>query len=225
MSDESAIGQIHQSQLLALMKAKLNEKMEIAQRLHSELKDVQDAISHYQGVIADLTNEGLTVATDEKLSAREEHVSLPPNQTPTVVSSDLHESEPSKRSPVEMMRHEYKQIFDSPDHKLRDVIFYAIEKLGKPANTKELTRLIYDTQSSEEFDRARNSLSAELRAELKRDAREQPLWQKLNRNTYAPANWKPPISRQMLDRSDLEASRFAESAASSAMLDLNGQSI
>jgi hypothetical protein len=47
--------------------------------------------------------------------------------------------------------------------------------------TNELTRLIYETKTDDEFDRARNSLSSELRSGMKvQNSR----WKKVGRNAY-----------------------------------------
>lgn len=80
-----------------------------------------------------------------------------------------------ERSPTEMLRAEYKGM------KLGDIAAIVLQQ-HSPLTTAELCRIIYDTESSDEFERARNSLSAELRSGAKGDA---PRWRKLGRNAYA----------------------------------------
>lgn len=80
------------------------------------------------------------------------------------------------RSPMEMLRSDYKGM------KLGDIAAMVLSKKQVPLTTTELCRLIYDTKSSDEFDRARNSLSAELRTGSKgEDCR----WKKVGRYAYA----------------------------------------
>jgi hypothetical protein len=81
-----------------------------------------------------------------------------------------------QRSPMEMIRDEYKGM------KLGDIANQVMKDKNVPLTTTELSRLIYATQSDDEFARARNSLSAELRAGAKG---QRPQWRKLGRYAYA----------------------------------------
>lgn len=80
-----------------------------------------------------------------------------------------------KRTPMDMVRPEFKGL------KLGDIITKVLNKNPGLLTTNELTRLIYRTATDDEFDRARNSLSSELRSELKL---QNPRWKKVGRNAY-----------------------------------------
>jgi len=80
------------------------------------------------------------------------------------------------RSPMEMLRDEHKGM------RLGDIIAKVLNDRSAPLTTAELTRLIYDAESEDEFNRARNSLSTELRVGAKG---ENPKWQKVGRYAYS----------------------------------------
>jgi hypothetical protein len=79
------------------------------------------------------------------------------------------------RSPMEMLRSPYKGM------RLSDIIERVLNQSRAPLTPKDITRLIYDTFSPEEFDRARSSLAAEMRAGAKG---ENPRWIKIGRSAY-----------------------------------------
>jgi hypothetical protein len=81
------------------------------------------------------------------------------------------------RMPADMVRVEYKGM------KLADIIATVLAKSSSPLTPKDVTALIYDTNSPEEFDRARSSVSTEMRSGAKGQA---PKWQKIGRSAYAP---------------------------------------
>lgn len=81
-----------------------------------------------------------------------------------------------ERSPMEMLRAEYKGM------RLGDIAAKVLGGNPSPLTTTELTRLIYDTGSDDEFNRARNSLSTELRVGAKGD---DPKWRKVGRYAYS----------------------------------------
>jgi hypothetical protein len=92
-------------------------------------------------------------------------------------SKDLTATQQSKaRSPMEMIRNEYKGM------KLGDIAAQVLTDKNVPLTTTELSRIIYATDTDDEFARARNSLSAELRAGAKGQC---PQWRKLGRYAYA----------------------------------------
>ena len=81
-----------------------------------------------------------------------------------------------KRTPMEMIRPEYKGM------KLPDIAAKVLNQNFRLLTTTELTRFIYETKTVDEFDRARNSLSSELRSGVKVQS---PRWKKVGRNAYA----------------------------------------
>jgi hypothetical protein len=81
-----------------------------------------------------------------------------------------------KRTPMEMVRSEYKGM------KLPDIAEKVLRQNSRLLTTTELTHFIYETTTDDEFDRARNSLSSELRSGVKA---QKPRWRKVGRNAYA----------------------------------------
>lgn len=81
----------------------------------------------------------------------------------------------TKRSPKEMIRTEYK------GRRLSSLIEAFLRKENGPLTTAELTRKIYQTETKEEFARARNIIYAELRSGLLSN---NPLWRKVGRYAY-----------------------------------------
>ncbi len=79
------------------------------------------------------------------------------------------------RSPMEMLRSPYKGM------KLSDIIERVLDQSRAPLTPKDITRLVYDTFSPEEFDRARSSLAAEMRSGAKGES---PRWRKIGRSAY-----------------------------------------
>lgn len=79
------------------------------------------------------------------------------------------------RSPTEMLRPKYKGM------KLADVVVEVLGESQSLLTTTEIGRKIYDTTSDDEFNRARNSLSTELRTGAKAI---NPKWKKIGRYAY-----------------------------------------
>jgi hypothetical protein len=84
--------------------------------------------------------------------------------------------EATYRSPTEMLRPHYK------GKKLADAIIEVLNQSQSPITTTELCRVLYNPKSEDEFDRARNSLSSELRSGAKA---KDPKWRKIGRYAYA----------------------------------------
>lgn len=80
------------------------------------------------------------------------------------------------RNPMAMIRDEYKGM------KLGDIAAEVLNNEPSLLTTTELTHRIYCTYSDDEFERARNSLSTELRVGAKA---KQPRWRKCGRYAYA----------------------------------------
>lgn len=84
-------------------------------------------------------------------------------------------TEDSYRTPTDMLRPVYKGM------KLGDIIIRVLENQHGPLTSKDITSLIYNTSSQDEFDRARSSVSTELRSGAKGSS---PRWQKIGRSAY-----------------------------------------
>jgi len=80
------------------------------------------------------------------------------------------------RNPMAMLRDEYKGL------KLGDIAAKVLNAAPSPLTTTQLTREIYCPLSNDEFERARNSLSTELRVGAKSD---NPRWRKCGRYAYS----------------------------------------
>lgn len=90
-------------------------------------------------------------------------------------SGELNKQPP--RAPMEMLRPQFKGM------QLGDIVELLLNHSQQPLTITEIGRRIYDPNDKEEFARARNSLSAELRAGA---ARKPPRWLKKGRSAYAP---------------------------------------
>ena len=80
------------------------------------------------------------------------------------------------RNPMAMLRDEYKGL------KLGDIAAKVLNDAPSPLTTTQLTREIYCPRSNDEFERARNSLSTELRVGAKS---KNPRWRKCGRYAYS----------------------------------------
>ena len=80
------------------------------------------------------------------------------------------------RNPMAMLRDEYKGL------KLGDIAAKVLNAAPSPLTTTQLTREIYCPLSNDEFERARNSLSTELRVGAKSKS---PRWRKCGRYAYS----------------------------------------
>lgn len=86
------------------------------------------------------------------------------------------------RNPIAMIRSEYKGM------KLADIAAKVLGAASTPLTTTELTQTIYCTRSNDEFERARNSLSTELRVGAKSS---NPRWRKCGRYAYCGLHIHP----------------------------------
>ncbi|MBE9070563.1 hypothetical protein IQ260_28370 [Leptolyngbya cf. ectocarpi LEGE 11479] len=143
------------SQLEALL---AERKQELAERL-KQLAEIQVSVQQLQGYVTSI--EGVIEIIGAEIDADKALLTYKQN---------------SRRNPTEMLRDEFKGM------KLADIAETVLEDNAGPLTTTELSRIIYDAYNDDELNRARNSLSAELRAGIRS---EHPRWQKLGRNAYA----------------------------------------
>lgn len=84
-----------------------------------------------------------------------------------------------------MIRAEYKGM------KLGDIAAKVLSAETAPLTTTQLTQRIYCTSSDDEFERARNSLSTELRVGAKSN---NPRWRKCGRYAYCGLHIHPEVA-------------------------------
>jgi hypothetical protein len=89
------------------------------------------------------------------------------------------------RNPMAMLRDEYKGL------KLGDIAAKVLNDSPSPLTMTQLTSKIYCPLSNDEFERARNSLSTELRVGAKSD---NPRWRKCGRYAYSGLHFLPEAS-------------------------------
>lgn len=89
-----------------------------------------------------------------------------------------------KRNPTAIIRDRFKGKTQP------EMIAEVLRSAGQPMTTFDLVTAIYDSDSTEELDRARNSLGAALRAELEQPS---PRWQKLGRTAYVAVRKEAPV--------------------------------
>lgn len=155
----SLSAQEKKSQLEALL---VQRKQELAERLKL-LAELKVGVQQLQGYVTSI--EGFIEVIDAEIDADKALVTYKQN---------------SRRNPTEMLRDEFKGM------KLADIAETVLEDHEGPLTTTELSRIIYDAYNDDELNRARNSLSAELRAGIRS---EHPRWQKLGRNAYASLDY------------------------------------
>ena len=144
--------------LLQKKKAELLEKRDEVKHLMLESSAMQSHIDMLQQFLKQVTEEVL--AEDD---------------LPDVMELDNSNCQKLKRNPMEMVKPQFKGM------QLGDIVELILRQNQKPMTTAEISRIIYDTDDKEEFARARNSLSAELRSGA---AKESPRWLKKGRATY-----------------------------------------
>lgn len=147
------------SQLEALL---AERKQELAERLKL-LAELKVGVQQLQGYVISI--EGFIEVIDAEIEADK--------------ALDTYKQN-SRRNPMEMLRDEFKGM------KLADIAETVLEDREGPLTTTELSRIIYDAYNDDELNRARNSLSAELRAGIRS---KHPRWQKLGRNAYASLDY------------------------------------
>lgn len=150
----------------------IEEKRKRLQVLNEELPVLLLLKSQYEQVIR--THEAHLLTLNENDSCRNPEIVS--NLPPQTISKSNHPA--TTRSPMKMLHSRYKGM------KLGDIAADVMNEKGTALTTSELTQIIYDTRSEGEFERARNSLSSELRSEVKKtDAR----WRKVGRYAYITA--------------------------------------
>jgi hypothetical protein len=149
---------------IELIEAELARKRAVLADKEEDLDSLQATIARLRASIGTL--EGLLEANRQGLPDIEEPTSI----------QDARSHKRLHRHPMAMLHSPYKGM------KLGDVAALVLSQSSQPLTTAELTRLIYDTQTEEEFERARNSLSAELRSGVRGES---PRWRKIGRFAYA----------------------------------------
>jgi uncharacterized protein YihD (DUF1040 family) len=162
---------------------KYSDKREILQLTISELQESFDGYRRELDVLQEdmkILQLGMRAAQ----SSLEMHQGLlkdfdeQENQHMSTEQTELDSSETvqGKRNPMDMVRLPWKGV------KLSEVIHKVLIEQSSTLTTSELTKLIYVTNNDDEFSRARNSLSSELRSGAKAEPSK---WQKIGRNAYA----------------------------------------
>lgn len=142
---------------IALTEEVLHEKLQMFDRLKSEITDLRGRQSMLQTFLDAIATSVTPQETDKNKSFRD---------------GDSHQ----QRTPMDMIRNEYKGMM------LGDIAAKVLDEHQSVLTPKQLTEIIYDAKTDEEFERARNSLSAELRAGAKGNS---PRWKKIGRYAYA----------------------------------------
>lgn len=156
---------------LALKKAELTEKRAQVHDLVLVTNAMQSNINMLKGLLMQ-ANEAV-FGNDEALAL--EHASDSGQQAPS-------------RSPMEMLRPQFKGM------QLGDIVELVLDNSQQPLTITEIGRIIYDSNDKEEFARARNSLSAELRSgATKTPAR----WIKKGRSAYAPITFQAGVEAEV----------------------------
>lgn len=164
-------------------------------QLQLECEDIMKRIQKQEAMIMHTSKLILLLEgndSDNRSEAREFNPETEGRQNIPASVSIKHILYPTnERAPMEMVR-PYFQPEGDAKRGLNEIILRALnDSLGQPVTTDDLVRKIYDTRTDDEFNRARNSLSSELRRGAK-DGK----WRKLGRSFYASLSYAPPISSQ-----------------------------
>jgi hypothetical protein len=190
----------HQQHLewLQAQLAQQDSKLAEAQAIVAQL---QESVAYFRNAIAVVRRSEPNLTLTEKLPEQSsfttngtkevvglvtENGNLNGGETASIIISDNEDSdlkddregketeEANKRSPKDMLLAEFREqtLGDIAEKKLK-------ASGGKPLSSDELTEMIFETRSKDEYFRARNSLSAELR----RGAKEER-WKKVGRGIF-----------------------------------------
>jgi len=203
-----------EQQLVSEQRSRQAEQEEL-DSLQLRLGEREAYITHLQGVIEGLksrTHQADTQAQSLPVSVPSEAISTQSKQEleaklngPTTLESKIPLTERAQinafhsgslgnsggvaaqpKRPSEMMKPEYQRF-----QKLGDLVEFLLNQNPQPITAKDLTAVIYECCSDQEFARARNSLSSELRNGASLNP---PRWKKLNRTTYASNSCQSTIS-------------------------------
>ena len=190
----------HQQHLewLQAQLAQQDSKLAEAQAIVAQL---QESVAYFRNAIAVVRTSEPNLTLTEKLPEQSsfttngtkevvglvtENGNLNGGETASIIISDNEDSdlkddregketeEANKRSPKDMLLAEFREqtLGDIAEEKLK-------ASGGKPLSSDELTEMIFETRSKDEYFRARNSLSAELRRGAKEGR-----WKKVGRGIF-----------------------------------------
>lgn len=155
--------------------------------LRGQLEQRKQALAEAEARIARLKTE-LAYFKDSLSQFNIEHLEQDAN-TVTIASNIEDESPevhaPQQRSPKEMLRSEFS------GKTLGDVAEFVLRSCGEAVNADDIAKLVFDTNSSDEYLRARNSLSTELR----RGAKEER-WKQVGRGLFVIHNNKTRLEAE-----------------------------
>ncbi len=181
------------------LKEKLAEEEAELAILEARVIELRGSIVYYKQAIEQLSptapdsdsslpnnfQQGDASSSDEDSNSRQVHRNLLPEGTVKLFEDDELEEEDyfefeagseSKRNPKDMLRPKFK------GKTLGDIAAMCLKaSKGKELNSDDIAKEIFEASSEEEFQRAKNSLSTELR----RGARE-GRWKKNGRGMFSP---------------------------------------
>jgi hypothetical protein len=141
--------------------AKIAELQKSTERRKESIQHLEGALNYYEG---------------DTFSAQSSSAETKPNLELSSFPEVNQLQEEQGRKPKEMLKPEFQGF-----SRLADIVLSVLCKQQKPVSLEEMAQLIYDA-SPEEFARARNSLSSELRRGA---AGTSPKWRKEGLNYVA----------------------------------------
>lgn len=150
---------------LAQVKARIRQKQAELEKLRSDIHDLALASNVLQSRI-EVSRELLAQITEKP---------FPDDQLLSVVPRPVEAHEQIRRNPMDMLKPEFKGM------QLGNIVEHVLERHRGPLTTTDIGRIIYDARDKDEFSRARNSLSAELRLGASKNP---PRWVKKGRSAY-----------------------------------------
>lgn len=167
------------------MLRQVKEEAEVKiQRLHAESQEIMRQVREQEALILHSKKLISLLEGDESDDESEEEEFNPEMDSRQSYST-------CGRTPMEMVRPYFRKK-GSIECGLSDIILRALNvSPDQPIATDDLVRRIYNARTDDEFSRARNSLTSELRRGA-RDGR----WKKLGRSFYASPSYSPQVSIQ-----------------------------
>lgn len=155
--------------LEAFIKAKEEHLLYVQTKLESELQDWPR-----QSMISDSVAESIAIATLEQENYEENQDYEEDEENEEDESIEEETENPNQRNPKDMFKPEFSR------KTLGDAALMILDSCNHPLHSDEITKRLFDYRSEDEYQRAKNSLSTELRRGAKEGR-----WKKIERGFFA----------------------------------------
>ncbi|HEY9864305.1 MAG TPA: hypothetical protein V6D21_09045 [Candidatus Obscuribacterales bacterium] len=156
-------------ELEAFIKAKEADLLYIQTKLESEIRDWPR-----QSLTSDYVPESIAIVTleEENYEENQDHEENEENEEDGSIEEET--ENPNQRNPKDMFKPEFFR------KTLGDAALIILDSCNHPLNSDQITKRLFDYRSEDEYQRAKNSLSTELRRGAKEGR-----WKKIGRGFFA----------------------------------------